>query len=276
MKCFYHNDLDGHCAAAIVKEYYTTVSSKYYEMDYSKSFPFDIIQKNEMIVIVDFSLSSIEDWKKLLTITPFIIWIDHHITAIEKYKELNLKGIQDIRAAGCELTWEYYFLNIKVPLVVTLLGDYDTWTLRYKEDSEALQLGIKLENTYPENDMWSTWFYDNDLIRHFIENGKLLLKFREQQYAEVIRSQAYFIQFEGYTAVVCNSHERGSQLFASVSPELYDIMMPFCWNGKKWTVSLYTTKDIDVSTIALKYGGGGHKNAAGFICDYPPFLKKIN
>jgi nanoRNase/pAp phosphatase (c-di-AMP/oligoRNAs hydrolase) len=42
-------------------------------------------------------------------------------------------------------------------------------------------------------------------------------------------------------------------------------MMPFQFNGKLWTVSLYTTKEhIDVSQIAKKRGGGGHKQAAGF------------
>jgi len=42
-------------------------------------------------------------------------------------------------------------------------------------------------------------------------------------------------------------------------------MMPFQFDGKKWTISLYTTKDeIDCSVIAKSNGGGGHKKAAGF------------
>jgi nanoRNase/pAp phosphatase (c-di-AMP/oligoRNAs hydrolase) len=44
-------------------------------------------------------------------------------------------------------------------------------------------------------------------------------------------------------------------------------MMPFCFDGKQWTYSMYTLKDINVSEIAKKYGGGGHKKAAGFQSD---------
>jgi nanoRNase/pAp phosphatase (c-di-AMP/oligoRNAs hydrolase) len=47
--------------------------------------------------------------------------------------------------------------------------------------------------------------------------------------------------------------------------------MPFYFAKNKWVVSLYTTKDIDVSEIAKKYGGGGHKQAAGFTCDKLPW-----
>ena len=49
-------------------------------------------------------------------------------------------------------------------------------------------------------------------------------------------------------------------------------MIVFVYNGDKWKVSLYTKKDdIDVSIIAQKYGGGGHKKASGFRCDKLPF-----
>jgi nanoRNase/pAp phosphatase (c-di-AMP/oligoRNAs hydrolase) len=57
--------------------------------------------------------------------------------------------------------------------------------------------------------------------------------------------------------------------------EDYDIMMPFVFDGKRWTVSLYTKKkDIDVSELAKKHGGGGHRQAAGFQCDQLPFTDK--
>jgi nanoRNase/pAp phosphatase (c-di-AMP/oligoRNAs hydrolase) len=38
-------------------------------------------------------------------------------------------------------------------------------------------------------------------------------------------------------------------------------------NAKKSKVSLRSKGNFDVSEIALKFGGGGHKNAAGFTLD---------
>lgn len=50
-------------------------------------------------------------------------------------------------------------------------------------------------------------------------------------------------------------------------------MIPYQHDGKRWTVGLFTSKSIDVSEIAIKYGGG-HSSAAGFVCDELPFKRK--
>ena len=84
---------------------------------------------------------------------------------------------------------------------------------------------------------------------------------------------SFWTKFEGYKVIACNIGMVSSQLFDSIKED-YDIMMPFVYDGKKWTVSLYTKKDIDVSVIAKKYGGGGHKQASGFQCSILPFMIK--
>ena len=38
----------------------------------------------------------------------------------------------------------------------------------------------------------------------------------------------------------------------------------YWFNGENWIYSLRSNGDFDVSEIALKYGGGGHCNAASF------------
>lgn len=44
-------------------------------------------------------------------------------------------------------------------------------------------------------------------------------------------------------------------------------MIPYCkLPDGRWTISLYTTHDdVDCGAIAKKYGGGGHRQASGFI-----------
>ena len=60
----------------------------------------------------------------------------------------------------------------------------------------------------------------------------------------------------------------GSDWFKSIDDGSYDILMPFSYNGKSgnWSYSMYS-KTTDVSVIAKKYGGGGHKGASGFTLD---------
>lgn len=43
----------------------------------------------------------------------------------------------------------------------------------------------------------------------------------------------------------------------------YDILIGFVFNGHEWRYSLRSTK-VDCSKVAMQYGGGGHKGAAGF------------
>ena len=53
------------------------------------------------------------------------------------------------------------------------------------------------------------------------------------------------------------------------------MVIPFEYNGDKWVVGLFTTRDnIDCSELAKMFGGGGHKKAAGFTTkNYPDFLR---
>lgn len=44
--------------------------------------------------------------------------------------------------------------------------------------------------------------------------------------------------------------------------------------GDLFKVSMYS-EFVDVSEIAVKYGGGGHKGASGFQCTELPFRKGI-
>ena len=75
--------------------------------------------------------------------------------------------------------------------------------------------------------------------------------------------------------LVClNTLQRGSWLFKSVwDPEKHDAM---CAYGRlkdgRWRVSLYSTKpEVDCGAIAKSLGGGGHRGAAGFICEKLPW-----
>lgn len=281
MKCFYHDDMDGKCAGAIVHKFYKVdrdytkemgEECEFLRINYKDEFPFDDIKPGETIVIVDFSLQKEGEFQKLLAITENVIWIDHHKTAIEKHGDLNVRGIRRDGTAGCELTWEFFYPNIAVPPVVKLLGDYDVWAFKYGEDTNKLQTGIRLYKTSPTSEEWLRWLDPKYYPAKELENGQISLKYRDNYYAELVKSWSFFTEFEGHKVIACNAGSVSSQLFDSVSED-YDIMMPFVFDGKQWTVSLYTKKDIDVSEIAKKYGGGGHKKAAGFQCKELPFRK---
>ena len=280
MKCFYHRDMDGKCAGAIVYKFYkrdrdykkeTGEECEFIDIDYKDDFPFNRITPNETIVIVDFSLQKEGDFAKLLSITDKIIWIDHHKTSIERHKNIELRGIRKDGVAGCVLTWQWFYPNIPVPKIVNMLGAYDIWDFsKYGEDLNKLQAGIRLWETNPEHLNWTEWFKEWEDLSKELEAGYIALKYRNNQAASLIKAWSFWVEFEGYKAICCNAGSVSSQLFDSVKED-YDLMIPFVWDGKQWAVSLYTKKDIDCSEIAKKYGGGGHTGASGFVCKELPF-----
>jgi len=287
MKCFYHTDMDGKCAGAIVKEYYNNSESEksgetYIPINYKDDFPFDSIVQNETIVIVDFSLQKEGDFERLIQLTDKIIWIDHHKTAIEKNAHLEGKvsGVRKDGVAGCVLTWNFFFPEREVPRIVKMLGDYDIWDFsNYGNDLNVLQTGIRLYENHPESCEWRRWLefgnkeYSLENFSEIMNKGLIALQYRDKTWAGLIKSWSFWATFEGYKVICCNAGSVSSQLFNSVKED-FDLMMPFVFDGKQWTVSIYSTKDIDCSELAKKYGGGGHKKAAGFQCKELPFHEK--
>lgn len=276
MKCFYHTDMDGKCSAAIV-HYYREQQSRshgeYYKINYNMDFPFDLIGPQEQVIIVDFSLQKPGDFERLLDITPNVIWIDHHKSAIAKHAHLanRIPGLRMDGVAACELVWAYFFPNRETPRIVKLLGDYDVWKFKYGSDTRHLQSGIRLLDTDPWLPKWVEWFCNGDAaVGWMIENGIIATQYRDNYYAGLIKAWSFQAEFEGHSAVCCNAGSVSSDLF-DTAPES-DLMMPFVFDGRQWTVSIYTRyPDIDCSKLAAKYGGGGHRQAAGFQCKELPF-----
>jgi oligoribonuclease NrnB/cAMP/cGMP phosphodiesterase (DHH superfamily) len=296
MKCFYHRDMDGKCAAAIVyhsqvwmhQDGVTALTPEMIDIDYKDTIDLKTIHPNEQIWIVDFSFKP-EVMEELLKITKAITWIDHHKTAMEYKYSIELEGIRDNNFSGCELTWKFLYPDIPMPRIVEMLGRYDVWDFsKYGNKLNELQAGIRLFDHNPENDNWKKWLNTKreineifggaegillDGLEVLLNYGTIALKYRTNQASSLIKAWSFFTEFEGYKAICCNAGSVSSQLFDSVKED-YDLMIPFIFDGKQWTVSLYTKKDIDCSEIAKKYGGGGHKQAAGFQCKELPFRRE--
>ncbi len=286
MKCFYHRDMDGKCAAAIVYHYTTSIKQdgisidpcELIDIDYKDNFDLNTILLNEKIWIVDFSFKP-EIMEEILKITRDIIWIDHHKTAMEYKYSVELEGIRDNNFSGCELAWKYICPNKSMPRIIEMLGRYDIWDFsKYGNDLNILQAGIRLYNNNPNSFEWVGWLTKDeqelDRLMEIMNKGVIALQYRDNYYTSLIKGLSFFVKFEGHKAICCNAGLVSSQLFDSIKDD-YDLMIPFVFDGKQWTVSLYTKKDIDCSELAKKYGGGGHKQAAGFQCKKLPFIKIV-
>lgn len=279
MICYHHNDLDGRCSAAIVLKTHPECTMR--EIDYKDNPDFsEEVNPEEYVFIVDFSFKP-GKLEELFAIThpAKVVWLDHHETAKDyKYKTpysesiLNLKGLRDFstkcKKSGCELTWDYLFGSIAVPEAVRLVGDYDCWRFDTEEQTNLFQQGMRLIPTSPNSPVWKLLLAGGGVDR-VIRDGLVATKYRDNFCASYRKSFGEEVEFEGYSCYTMNLSMMGSPGFGSEFNS-HDIAISTVYQAGKWTVSMYS-KEIHVGEIAKRYGGGGHKGAAGFVCTKLPW-----
>lgn len=274
----YHSaDLDGFCSGAVGKLRYPDAELIGY--DYNKPFPWERIPLDDcQVFMIDVSMS-MTDMARLRDITHGrFTWIDHHISAINDYNEKTAADGKPVcmayiknGKAACELAWEYFFPDDEMPEGVLTLGQYDTWRNEDKElwDRVILpfQYGCRTMFETPELicDVLRAGEFGKNQVSRIAAAGKVILNYQKQQ--NKIQCSAAFEQvFEGLRAVCLNCGGFNSLVFDSVyDPAKHDVMLMFRFDGTGWRISLYADKpEVDCSVIAKKYGGGGHRGAAGF------------
>lgn len=294
MKCFYHNDSDGKCAGFWVA-LNVGIHDKYNDMpvfqeiDYRTKFPMETIRKDEQVYIVDYSISP-DEMRELLNITKDVTWIDHHKTAIEKYKEFEheIRGVRYDGVSGCMLTYCYIHhmtargkgkikpfdisMTEDAPMFTKLIDDWDVWKFDYGDDTRYFQVAFNAYDFSPCNyAQWDKLLTIENAEKNMIEQGKIMTQYRDN-WAKNYMKLGFETEFEGHKCFAVNLGCCNSDYFKSLPEGKYEILMPFVFDGNIYTVSLYSTT-VDVSEIAKKYGGGGHKGASGFQIKELPFKK---
>lgn len=282
----YHDDLDGQCAAAIaIRAGGDLQEARLIPANYTS--PIDWINgvtSSDIVYVLDFSLSLGDFLNLAQNVLPqgALVWIDHHKTAIEGARGTALDdvaGIRDTSAAGCVLTWRYFYGDKRPPRAVTLVGDRDIWAWKEGIDSAKFHAGAQLEDTSPRSHFWTEKLEGR--LSYVLSDGQMMLRYQGQRNKGLVDALAFGTTIEGHSARAVNVARQGSETFGAPGwetgalPGDVDICCTFYWTGRTWTISLYSDpKRVDVSEIAKKFGGGGHPGASGFqSVEMPSFLK---
>ena len=288
MKCIFHCDLDGRCAGAIVA-YFTNNYNKedYYEANYNDPLPIDSYEDKETVYLVDFSFT--EETKHyldtLIKKECKIIHIDHHTSTMELYENhpeyAKLEGIRSPEHSGAALTWMYFTdtKDIKdCPLFVQYVSDFDCWHWKMKE-TENFKFGMETVSNYgPLSMIWTKFIKEHynkytETIEDIIKKGKIAKKYSANINKEYCKNFAYVAEVEGNKCIVLNKKDGGSLVFGDLIKE-YPMSMVWAFDGEYYQYSIYSQDpNIFCNKIAEKYGGGGHKGAAGFRLEDMPFKK---
>lgn len=232
------------------------------------------------VYIIDFSYPR-ETMIAIANTCRRLVVLDHHKTAqaaLEDFPHFDGVAIHfDMERSGAGMAWDH-FMGKPRPWVVNYVEDRDLWR-NALDDSEAVSAYISTMAF--DFEVWDDEMRHGNIARAKVAGWHVVAKTR--QYVAEVRKNAFLVDFEGYTVPLVNAPQYDiSELLVGMMGEWQlDPLTTFqpqfvmgWWQcvDKRFQYSLRSRGDFDVSALAKRYGGGGHKNAAGFQCVKPLHL----
>ncbi len=271
--CIFHsNDGHAHCddgfTAAWIVEKALTDLVDYIPGVYGQSPDFDRL-KDSHVLLVDFSYGE-EDIKQMVEICESVTVFDHHITAQKVLEPLmesgDINGYFAVNRSGAGLTWDM-LMDKPRPKMIDYIEDRDLWRNVLPHSAEV----SAAVRSYPK----FLYVWDNMMLSdpakiaaegvHVRRNMERLVdeacsRFRLVKFRDR-KTNNSFLSVPAVNTIWPLASDVGNVLaddaqFAAVYWQTAD---------GDWQFSLRSKGDkYDVSELAKAFGGGGHRNAAGF------------
>lgn len=253
--------------------------------------------EGRIVYMVDFSYKR-DVVKKMLTQgkAKSIIVIDHHKTAFEELATLSeeleeewhiakmelgndLPGLEyqspfeflfNIEMSGATLAWDYWRdvwqeEGISRPVLLGHVEDRDLWRFKLPLTREIQANVVSYEYTF-EN--WDKLMLHTNTLQ-LAAGGEAIERKHHKDIAGLVKVCKRFMFIGGY-------HVPVASLPYTLTSDAGHLMAKEHLEGKAFAACYWDTAEhrifslrstengMDVSAIAKEYGGGGHKNAAGF------------
>lgn len=261
--CIYHkNCVDGMGSAWVANKFFegkiTLIAAEYhkrYELVNIETGTVDSRLAGADVYVLDFSFER-DETLRLQQVANKVVVLDHHDTSLKA-----LEGLYhvDITKCGTVLAWEYFFGSNELPEAFTLIQDND---LGKWEDERTLPWIMGLQSTklsLEHFDMFMEMGIDQG-----VELGNPIYKYHMKNVRSIKRGARNFNLDEHKGVIVnANSHYR-NELGVELCKE--HLFAAIYWETETHRVFSLRGKDkrINLASVAERFGGGGHENAAAF------------
>lgn len=266
--------MDGRCAAAIMLRKFPDAQLIPYNYWYDPDRSINRVAKDEAVVFVDIT-PTLYNLKLLMDITSDITIIDHHSSSKKDLINAGLEfpGIQEYDGIGaCELVWKYYIPDKPIPFGIRCIAEYDAW--QRNADNKRFNFGIQTFNTFPTNGVWDRILRDDtQALNRILDTGAKVLSYLVPYYKRLVRSYSIsgYINYreadgsvQQRSAIFLNAPAADSSVFDDAEGSFDVYIRGVFGKNQKWLISITTNRDdIDVSSFAREFGGGGHAKSSG-------------
>jgi oligoribonuclease NrnB/cAMP/cGMP phosphodiesterase (DHH superfamily) len=277
----YHaNCVDGMGAAWAARRYFQK-NCDLHPASYGTLPPMHIAGRD--IYVVDFSYPK-EALDFIGNIAHSITVLDHHKTAAADLKDIPQAGVDnihqrlacplvriaifDMARSGAGITWDFFNPNVPRPKLISHIEDRDLWKFDHP-NTRSIHAAIA---SWPTDDFERfdqlVWEAEGGGYDALVAQGEAIDRRHLQMVRENISSTLRTMNIGGLEVPVCNA----PYSLASDTGNLLCKGKPFAATyidtPKGRAFSLRSSDEgHDVSEIAKRYGGGGHRNAAGFSAE---------
>lgn len=226
--------------------------------------------EGEQVVFVDIAPST-PVLRELVEIAGELIVLDHHVSARDRCAadfELanSLDGSPhrvhfDLNHSGAVLAWNHFHPGEPLPDLLGYVEDQDLWNWKLPR-SEEINAAI---GSYPRQfEVWDE--VAARPIEELAREGEPIVRANRMEVERVLRS-AHPVAVGTRRIEAVNSQVLRSTLGHELAKRaVFDRPWGLVYRirGDRVDASIYSIGDLDVSRVAAEFGGGGHRNAAGF------------
>lgn len=261
--CIYHaNCCDGMGAAWVVRKALNgDGNAEFIPATYQAELP-DVTGAH--VIIVDFSYKQ-DQMRELAAQAKSILVLDHHKTALQELAPLLEDGIIqgkfDMNHSGAMLAWMWFFPQVEPPALIKHIQDRDLWRFNLPGTREIQSALYSFPMDFETWDMLMS--IDTSIL---YKQGIAIDRAHKKNVQGLVEFVSYRDTIAGFDVPVLNCNymfasDAGHELAKgeAFSATYYDTE-----ENRKYSLRSSEDGGIDVSEIAVKFGGGGHRHAAGF------------
>lgn len=253
----YHRDADGFGAAYAAWKVYGPHTAKYYSWQYGEPPNLELF-RGQSIYILDFSFSR-EELESINEVAYSLVVLDHHASA-----KTALEGLPYCKfsnRAGAIMAWPHFLPTSTIPPLLAYVEDRDLWKFELP-NSREVTYGL---GSYPfDFQVWDKLVQGGDTqTEQLAKDGAAIMRHIDMNVDRLIATNKRDIKIDGHLVKAVNCPLYQSEIAGKLA-EMGTFGAVYYDLGEKRIYSLRSRSDFDVSEVAVKYGGGGHKAASGF------------
>lgn len=217
------------------------------------------------VVIADFSypLDVIEDIHKR---ARSLVLLDHHKTAQKALGHLPYCVFESDKS-GAQVCWDFFFPGQTQPILLQAVGEADLGKSNLPF-TRPLMVMAEILPFEPERWLDLMMRVECDLDSQ-IKDAEAIALWRSEKISR-IAEKTFLTEIDGHIIPAVNSADFKSELGRRLC-QGSEFAAVFSGSEGRWYISLRSNPaGLDVSQIAEKFGGGGHRNAAAYISEKAP------